>query len=125
MFFPYLLSPTCPYLCGCTYILLLITTTITTTIVVVVVVVVVGVILITTTKFRVSRDEHLQLLQKFRCFLGPSACSRIAIQNQNRGERRSDADQTSSRAHSTFLPTDVTPKAKHASMPCHILLHPL
>jgi hypothetical protein len=115
MFIPYLLSPTCPYLGGCTYILVII---------IVVVVDIVGVILITTTKFRVSRDEHLQLLQKFRCFLGPAACSRMVIQNQNRGECRSDADQASSRSHSTFLPRDVTPKAKHTLRPCHVLLYP-
>ena len=42
---------------------------------------VVGVIVIATTKFRVSRDKHLQLLQKYRSFPGPAACSRTAIQN--------------------------------------------
>jgi hypothetical protein len=109
MFIPYLLSRICPYLCVCTYILVLI-------------IIVVGVIL-TTTKFRVSRDEHLQLLQKFRCFPGPAACSRRAIRNQNQRKCRSDADQNSSRAHSTFLPRDVTPEARHTLRPCQILLY--
>ena len=56
MFIPYLLCPTCPYLCGCTYILVLI--------IIIIIVVVVVVIVITTTKFRVSRDEHLHLSPK-------------------------------------------------------------
>jgi hypothetical protein len=94
-------------------------------IIIIMVVDVVGVILITTTtEFRVSRDEHLQLLQKFRCFLCPAARSRIAIKNQNRGECHPDVDQTSSMAHSTFLPRDVTPKANRSLRPCLILLYP-